>query len=536
MRWRWGVAAATAATAISFGVIAPPERCPDTTTSDLRDAARSAIAWFERNQRPDGTWLYQYDRDRGEALDEYNVVRHAGVMMSLYQAADAGFARGRAVADRGLAWALDRVDRDGDVAALDTDGQRPVGASALLVAALVGRRAATGDETHDALLRRLGRFLVEQIEPTGAVRAYGNPAPGAPLRSKYYTGEAFWALALLARTFPDDAAGWRVPAARVGRYLATERDEVEDHWPPIPDHWAAYGMAELATAPGAGPVDGAVVGYARRQAELFGFQVRSVAQRFGPWGRVVRTSWEPRGGGYGVVGEALGQLWRLAGVTPGLARVRDAIAVRDACIAGLAVDAQERDGGRAVRGAWFRDGETRMDDQQHALSALLHALPIVATEPVAGREARPSKWLWAVGLVALADPARLASARRRRGVVVAAVAAAAVVAALSGPVLDAIDVSAPSARLAAAALMAVVGVAHLVRRPPLHLGLAAAPVVLLSIGADAGVLVVTPAAVVAATAASALPAWPALGWTTRGTSAVLVATALALGVDGVLAV
>ena len=26
--------------------------------------------------------------------------------------------------------------------------------------------------------------------------------------------------------------------------MATRRDDVEDHWPPIPDHWAAYGLAE----------------------------------------------------------------------------------------------------------------------------------------------------------------------------------------------------------------------------------------------------------------------------------------------------
>ena len=30
-----------------------------------------------------------------------------------------------------------------------------------------------------------------------------------------------------------------------------------------------------------------------------------------------------------------------------------------------------------VEGAWFRDGETRMDDQQHALAALLRTQAIV---------------------------------------------------------------------------------------------------------------------------------------------------------------
>ena len=59
----------------------------------------------------------------------------------------------------------------------------------------------------------LGRFLAAQTERSGAVVAYGDPAPGAPRYSKYYTGEAFWALGLLARSFPDDDVDWREAAA-----------------------------------------------------------------------------------------------------------------------------------------------------------------------------------------------------------------------------------------------------------------------------------------------------------------------------------
>ena len=96
-----------------------------------------------------------------------------------------------------------------------------------------------------ALLRRLGRFLVTQTEPSGAVLAYYDPKREAPVPgkySKYYTGEAYWALARLHRAFPGE--GWGEAADRIGGYLAKSRDEVEGHWPPIPDHWAAYGAAE----------------------------------------------------------------------------------------------------------------------------------------------------------------------------------------------------------------------------------------------------------------------------------------------------
>ena len=72
-------------------------------------------------------------------------------------------------------------------------------------------------------------------------------APVAGEYSKYYTGEAYWALARLHRAFPGE--GWGEAADRIGAYLAKSRDEVEDHWPPIPDHWAAYGAAETVEFP-----------------------------------------------------------------------------------------------------------------------------------------------------------------------------------------------------------------------------------------------------------------------------------------------
>jgi hypothetical protein len=99
---------------VTFGVVAPPERCPQVTAAELRHSAGSAVDWFVRNQRADGTWLYEYDRGRDAATPEYNEVRHAGVTMGLYQAAVAGLPGALASADRGTEWALDRlVRRDG---------------------------------------------------------------------------------------------------------------------------------------------------------------------------------------------------------------------------------------------------------------------------------------------------------------------------------------------------------------------------------------------------------------------------------------
>jgi len=580
--WRAGVTLALFI-AVTFVVVAPPERCPSVSVGELRRSAQASVDWFVRNQKADGTWLYLYDAGDDSAASDYNVVRHTGAAMGLYRAAAEGLPGGLRSADRGTEWALDRLlERDG-WAAVEWDGKVDTGATALLVAGLALRREATADTRYDDVLGRLGRFLVAQTEPSGAVLASYDPAAGAPVagdHSKYYTGEAYWALARLHRAFPGE--GWGEAADRIGAYLATSRDEVEDHWPPIADHWAAYGLAETVEFPERDrpPLTEQEVAYARRQAELFGGQVRWVSQRFGPWGRFVRGSGVPRGGGYGVIGEGLTGLWLVAREEPRLADLRGPIAERAACNAGLAVSAQSdhEDAAEAARperveGAWFRDGETRMDDQQHALAALLRTIPIVeAGEGSTPGDDPPSGWLWAAALVLALNPARAVFAipragRSRRTVVgVAAVGgvigglAVCAAAAAGGPLLDALDVSDPSFRIAAGIVAALAGAADLFRRPPppepalagwsaalvpVAIPAVARPALLvlaLGAGADRSVLVSAGAMAMGIALLTGLAlAWPTDGpggrvlrWAGRLLAAGLVASGVLLGVDGIL--
>jgi small neutral amino acid transporter SnatA (MarC family) len=566
----------------AFGVAAPPERCPSVTPAELRGSARAAVDWFVRNQNPDGTWLYEYSRDTGAVAPpaDYNWVRHAGAIMGLYQAAAAGLPGALRSADRGTEWALRlQVEREG-WSAFGSPTQVSTGASALLVAGLTIRREATSDDRYDGVMARLGRFLVAQTEPSGAVLASYDPVDGAAVPgeySKYFTGETYWALARLERVFPGE--DWGETAGRIGAYLATTRDEAEDHWPPIPDHWAAYGVAETVGL-GDRPLTEDEIGYARRQAELFGVQARWLAQRYGPWGAVVRAGYEPRGGWYGVIGEALTGWWLVTGQVQPLADQRAAIADRATCIAGLAVSSQSDAADAAgaarpgrVEGAWFRDGVTRMDDQQHALSALLRTIPIAqAGRPADPDDDPPSALLWAAALLLALNPARAASvvaqaARPQRALAgIAALGGAigglavCVVAILGEPLLDALDVSEPSFRLAAGTVALVAGAADLLRRPPswepalggwraalvpVAVPLVARPALLvmaLGAGADRSVLVAFAAMVAGVGLLIALCTWwppdgpggRALGWARRALAAGLVACGVLLAIDGIL--
>ena len=662
----------------AFGVGAPPEHCPSVSPAELRQSSQAAVDWLVRNQNPYGSWLYDYNADTDSAKPEYNPVRHSGVTMSLYQAAAAGFPRAMRSADLGTEWALRRLlERDGWAAVaaqpeVDTGatallvaglvtrrettgdtrydevlrklgrflvaqtepsgavlasydpirerpvpneyskyytgeaywaldritsrddwsalvlGEIPTGATALLVAGLDIRREATGERRYDGLLRRLGRFLVAQTEPSGAVLAEYDPARGpVPGKySKYFTGEAYMALARLHRIFPGEQ--WGRVADRIGAYLATARDDKEDHFPPIPDHWAAYGMAETVKFPERGqpPLTGDELAYARRQAELFGIQARYLAQIYGPWGRVVRPGYIPRGGWYGVIDEAFSGWWLVSRADPRMADMREAVAERATCIAGLAVDDQADAADAAgykrpdrVEGAWFRDGETRMDDQQHALSGLLRTIPIAEAAERSGTDGDsdppsevPSALLWAAVLLLALNPPRavfgIPRAELTRATIVriaalgGAVGALAVcLAALLGdPLLDALDVSEPSFRLAVGLIAVVVGAADIFRRPPspepalpdwraalvpVAFPLVARPTLLvlaLGAGADRSALLALAAMAIGVAALTALAAWyppdgpraRALRWTGRALSAALVACGAVLAIDGLL--
>jgi small neutral amino acid transporter SnatA (MarC family) len=567
---------------LSFGVISPPERCPHVTESQLRRSAQASVDWFVRNQNPDGTWLYLYKRNDDVVPDQYDLVRHAGAVMGLYRAAYEGLPRALAAGDRGTDWTLGNLLERGDWSAVASDGAVATGATALFLAGLTLRREATGERRYDDVMRRLGRFLVGQIEPTGAVAASYDPVRDAPVardHSIYYTGEEYWALTRLHRLFPDE--GWGKAADRIGAYLATSRDDAEDHWPPVQDHWAAYGLSEtveFADRPRP-PLTQAEVAYARRQAELFGASVRWVAARLGPWGAAVRGPEVPRGGGYGTINEALTGLWLTARADPRLSDYAEPIGERTECIAALAVAAQSDAADAArfkrpdrVRGAWFRGGETRMDDQQHALAGLLRTIPIVRAQSDAppSRDS-PSVWLWFVALLAAFNPARgvfavpRAGRSRREVARLAALGGAigglgvCVAAALGDPLLDAVDVSDPAFRIAAGVVAVLAGASDFLRRPPspdpslpgrraalvpVAVPIVARPALLvmaIGAGADASVAL-TAAAMAAGIAALTLlaarcptdgPGGRVLRWGVRLLAAVLIAAGTALAVDGV---
>lgn len=386
MKLRLGLVVATwlIGAGVLRATVVPAQTCGPISPEISLAATVASAGWIERAQQADGSYLYEYNRDTDSNLDEYNVVRHAGVTMSLYQLAASGDLSVMPAADRGLEYMTENMVRRDDWAAftIEPEGQAQLGAAALMLAGLGQRRLATGDTQHDELMREVGHFLLVMQRPDGSFLANWKAATGAPdpsFTSKYATGEAFWALALMHEAFPGE--GWDVPTRLVADYLSTRRDEVEQFkYPPWADQWAAYGLAEMAEW----GLNDNNIRYARSLAERFGFLIRVESQRTESDFSKTLHGRQARAAGMGTWVEGLTSLHHVTTVVPELADLRPALAERIACGAAMLADRQQTPSEAAdwpqpsvVEGAWFTNGITRMDDQQHALSGLLRAIPAI---------------------------------------------------------------------------------------------------------------------------------------------------------------
>ncbi len=361
-------------------VIARPEHCGSPGAAEIEGAVERSLDWFERNQHDDGSWLYGYDVTTDTVDVNYNIVRHAGVTMSLYQAARAGFSSALPIADRGAEYALERLLlTPSGLAFADDSVLVPVGATALLLAGLLQRRIATDDGRYDALLVDTAEFLASQIEADGSVLAYYNRSayrsePGE--YSKYYTGETFWALAMMHAVFADD--GFDADALRIGEYLADGRDDKEQYLLTPDDHWAAYGYAEMLMWPEPLTPTSAQADYLHQVTGMLAIPIVWLSQSGGTFGSL---RGDPSLAGLlGNNGEGLAALALAAQSRAELADIAPDPADHANCAADILIDRQhgpgagQPDGARYLDGAWVSEGTTRMDYQQHALSALLGAL------------------------------------------------------------------------------------------------------------------------------------------------------------------
>ncbi len=361
------------------GVAVHPERCGTFSRSEVTASIEATVGWLGANISGEGKFTYRYDREVARDLGGYSEPRHAGAILALYQAANHGFAGAQATADRAVDWALNRVVDTPIGPAFGSGARLETGSTALLVAALVERRLMTGSTEFDDSMLDMGTTLVSTVGDDGAVDAVIDVTTGSiPERSRFYTGETLWALARLHLVFPE--SGFDDAALKVRRYLINDRDSVERPWPPVSDHWGAYAIETMARWPQPPGLDPAAKAWIDRQLWMLGLQVRYESQRVGGVTRLTRGD-VALPAGVGTLGEAFGNFLILDERDNFLGDRRDLLRERATCATWMLIDRQSHSvdasghvADPSIDGAWFRQGISQLDDQQHTLSTLLFTL------------------------------------------------------------------------------------------------------------------------------------------------------------------
>lgn len=407
--------------------IALPEVCGVTAQRDRDVAISNAVTWLSSNQNPNGTFLYRYDANRDEVLGGYNWTRHAGTILALEQARAQGFNDALAPSELAIRAALDQsvpVSINDEVVMGLSDG--PVlstGATALFSLALMERRDASGLTDHDddirAMLRFLSASLKDRADGSTIVRAWANSKARFVNDevALFTTSQVLFALARAERIFPNEH--WGSHSHQILRYLTTYKANEEGFAPDMADHWSAYAMSEMMNWADVPTFSDTEIAWAHKQMGLSSILIRYESQITDEGFNVLMRGHSAIGAAMGTHGEAVANWTNFALTQSALQGQVRGLSDRLQCNSALLVDRQTTDvdakgfeSPDRVNGAWLSSGVTQVDDQQHAMSALLMANKVNEKILVAGgelprRDSVPSAFLVVLLTIVLLSPPRL---------------------------------------------------------------------------------------------------------------------------------
>ena len=319
---------------------------------------------------------------------------------------------------------MNRTSAEGvEVAGLIDGASMSTGGTALFVLALMERRDATGltefDKDIRAMLRYLESSLKARDDGSMIVRANANFKGEFTSDSVglFATSQTLFALARAERVFPSE--GWGDHSHQILEYLTTYKANEEGFVPDMSDHWAAYAMSEMTQWTTPIVFTDIELAWARKQMGVASIMVRYESQISGSGFNRLLRGHAAIGAATGTHGEALAGWTRLALENDGLTGSVSALSERLGCNNSLLIKRQVSPLGSQtylqpsrVAGAWLRGGVTQVDDQQHAMSALLQANVVNDRIVQSGgelprRESVPSSLLVALLTILLLNPPRL---------------------------------------------------------------------------------------------------------------------------------
>jgi len=218
--------------------------------SDVMAAARSAGRYLQVNVLADGRFVYKYLGEQHVRAREYNIVRHAGTILSMLDLyATTQDKRLLSAAERAADYLVDQMqafgDNDSGMIALAYSGKIKLGGVALAAVALAKHIEVTGNDRYQPQLIGLGEYIRGSQRGNGSFIHQRRPSTGheLPFMSEYYPGEAILALMRIYGIDPQDK--WLDVAEGSASFLITERDAGKATLELIHDHWLLYGINEL---------------------------------------------------------------------------------------------------------------------------------------------------------------------------------------------------------------------------------------------------------------------------------------------------
>jgi hypothetical protein len=220
-------------------------------TETLLDSALAGVRYLARAVKHDGRFSYDYWAKSDEERSEYNVLRHAGAVYSMFEVlARKPDEEVRSAAERATLGLQQFVQACPPPGARERciveDGIVKLGGNALAILALAKRAEVTRDREQLPLMKTLARFILTLQRPSGEFRPHvlrASDGAGHPHLSPFYPGEALFALLRLHRL--DPGGPWLDAAERGARWLVDVRDAGLQSAELPHDHWLLYALNEL---------------------------------------------------------------------------------------------------------------------------------------------------------------------------------------------------------------------------------------------------------------------------------------------------
>lgn len=224
----------------------------DAVTPDfLLESAKAAGKYLTNAVNKHGKFDYIYLPKSDEVKDEYNIVRHAGTLYSMFELYEVTRdERLLAAAGRALEYMKQNIKKcefapEGTLCLIE-DGDIKLGSNALAVLALAKFMEVTGDRTQLETAQGLAKWMASVQGEDGRFSIHKQDNETGKIDdhvSEYYPGEAIFALNRLYEI--DGNKQWLDAAEKAVNYLIDVRDadtEIEDlnH-----DHWLLYGVNEM---------------------------------------------------------------------------------------------------------------------------------------------------------------------------------------------------------------------------------------------------------------------------------------------------